>query len=139
MGLSYPCASSFALVTSEVINHFDRDDDLESTRSTWLNADCAYVCVGETPTVLSDRRIDHWGLNQIYIGRACSLIGEIIVEIVWDPLCQDISHAYYAYIKDNISAHGSLRPRGTARYDHSSFSPIPDILRTARKWCTSSL
>ena len=140
VGDSYPFN---ALAASELINHLNCDDDLESTRSTWLEADRAYVCFGivevapsETPAVLSDRRIEHWGPNQIYIGRACYLVGEIIVEVVWDPLCQDISHVY---TKENVSAHGSLRPRCMARYDHSSFSPIPDILTSVRKWCTSAL
>ena len=92
------------------------------------------------PTALCDRLIEHWGLNQIYVGRACSLIGKGIAEVVWDPLCQDISHAY---MKENISAHGSLRPRGhlclgTARHDHSCFSTIADIL-TMEPWCTSAL
>ena len=102
MGHSHPFIA-LAASESEEINHFDRNDDLDSTRSTWLQADRAYVCFGivdiassETPTVLSDRRM---GPIQIYIGKAYSLMGEIIVEVLWDRLCQDISQAY---MKENL-------------------------------------
>lgn len=57
-----------------------------------MQEDHAYVCIGivevvssETPTALSDQHIEHWSPNQVYIGRACSLMGDIIVEVVWDP------------------------------------------------------
>ena len=94
-----PPSSPFdALAASEEINHFNRDDDLELTRCTWLQTDRAYVCIGivevassEMPTALSNRRIEYWGPYQIYVGLACSLISTGIVDIVWDPLCQDIS------------------------------------------------
>ena len=46
------------------------------------------------PAALYDRLIEHWGHKQVYIGRACSLMGAGIVEVVWGPLCQDISHVH---------------------------------------------
>lgn len=69
-------------------------------------------------------------------------MGDIMVEVVWDPLCQDISHAYYTYIKDNISTHGSLW-RGQlclsmARY-HSRFCTIADILIAVQRWYAATL
>ena len=112
------------------------------TKSTWLQADRAYVCVGvvdvapsETPTALSDRRIEHRGSKQVYIGKA------IILEVVWGPLFQDISDGY---MKENISAHGILRPRGqlclsTTRYDQSTFSTIADILTIVQNWSAGAL
>ena len=142
-----PSSPFDVLAASEEINHFKRDYDLELTRCTWLQADCAYVCVGivevassEMHTALSDQRIEHRGPKQVYIGRACSPMDEIIVEAVYDSLCQDISRAY---MKECISAHSSLQwgqlCLSTARYDHSSFSTIADILTPVQKWYSSAL
>jgi hypothetical protein len=137
------------LAASKEIDHFKYDDDLELTRCTWLQADHAYECIwvvevasSETPTALSDRHIERWGPKQVYIRRTCSLIGGIIVEVVWDPLYQDISHPY---IKEIFRAHRSLwHRRGqlclrTARYNHSSFSRIVESLTMVQKWSTSAL
>ena len=139
---------SFAVHATGLLNT-NYDLELTTGTCTWLQADRAYICVGvvdvapsKMPTALSDRRIEHRGSKQVYIGRVCSLIGEGIVEVFWDPLsCQAISHAY---VKENISAHGSLRPRhhrcfGTTRYDHSTFSTIADILTMVQNWCTGTL
>ncbi len=121
---------------SDDVGHFKRDNDLELARWSWLQAYCAHICIRvvevaarETPPTLRDRRVECRSPGQPHVGRTCSLVGRCIVEVLLDPLCQDLSNAY---VRGNISAHGSLRREElcpcAVRYDHSSSGTIVDIL-----------
>ena len=87
--------------SSDDVCHFKRDNNLKLTRWTWLQADRAHICAGivevaacETPTTLSNRRIECPSPGEATVGRTCSLFDRRIAKVIWDPLCQAFSNAY---------------------------------------------
>ena len=93
-------SSSFCAASDDVC-HFKRDNNLELTRWTWLQADHAHICAGvvqvaacETPATLSNRRVECLRPWKPHVGRACSLLDRRMAEVIWDPLCQDFSNGY---------------------------------------------
>ena len=129
-------------MTSNGPGHFERDDNLESTRWSWLQANHAYVCVRvvevvacEIPPTFCDRCVDCLSSGKPDTGRACSLLNWCISEVILVPLCPDLSCTAY---EENVRTHGSLRsgnPRVTRRWGFGMIADITILLHMVR-WKT---
>ncbi|KAF8263712.1 hypothetical protein EI94DRAFT_1788387 [Lactarius quietus] len=91
-------SSSPFYVASDDSGHFERDDDLELTRWSRLQADHAHVCIRvvevtvcETPATLGDRHTRCLSPGKTDSGRDCSFKDWCMAGVILVPLCQELS------------------------------------------------
>jgi len=93
-------------VVSDDVGHFKRDDGLELTRWSRLQADRPYKCIRiievlscETPPTLCDRRVECPSPGKPHVGRAFSLVDRCVAKVILDPLYQDFSHHVWSRLQ----------------------------------------